>query len=261
MLVSGGAGSGIFKSIDGGDSWKEITRNPGLPQQGVHWKHRHHSFTCESQVACGRIVEHEANGGVYRSDDAGATWTFMSGDRNLRQRAWYFSKLYADPKDTNVVYAPNVSPMVSKDGGKTFTRSPGGGDNHDIWIDPTNPARMGNGTRQWGVIFTTDSGKTSIGSVTPTGQYYHVHLNEVTTRITCAARSRTPARHADRFALLRQPAVVVVVVAVKGRRRSASFSVFDFLWGCRRRVGIHLIESQAILTSCTARTMAAAWTC
>ena len=66
------------------------------------------------------IVEHEPNGGVYRSDDAGATWTFMSGDRNLRQRSWYYSKLYADPKDTNIVYAPNVSPMVSKDGGKTF---------------------------------------------------------------------------------------------------------------------------------------------
>ncbi|MEP6765081.1 MAG: glycosyl hydrolase, partial [Gemmatimonadaceae bacterium] len=185
-LVSGGAGSGLFKSTDGGDSWKEITRNPGLPQQGAIGN----IGITVSPAKPNRIwalIEHEANGGVYRSDDAGATWTFLSGDRNLRQRAWYFSKLYADPKDTNVVYAPNVSPMISKDGGKTFARGWGGGDNHDVWIDPTNPARLAM-AHDNGVIFTTDSGKTSISTTTPTGQYYHVHLTSHFPYHVCGAK-------------------------------------------------------------------------
>ncbi|MEP6781435.1 MAG: glycosyl hydrolase, partial [Gemmatimonadaceae bacterium] len=185
-LVSGGAGSGMFKSTDGGDSWKEITRNPGLPQQGAIGNIGI-TVSAAKPNRIWALIEHEANGGVYRSDDAGATWTFLSGDRNLRQRAWYFSKLYADPKDTNVVYAPNVSPMISKDGGKTFARGWGGGDNHDIWIDPTNPARLAM-AHDNGVIFTTDSGKTSISTTTPTGQYYHVHLTSHFPYHVCGAK-------------------------------------------------------------------------
>ena len=127
--------------VDGGDNWTEITRNPGLPQQGLLGAIGI-TVSPAKPSRLWAIVEHEAAGGVYRSDDAGATWTHTSDDRNLRQRAWYYSKLYADPKDTNVVYAPQVSPMVSKDGGKTFARGFGGGDNHDIWIDPTNPERI-----------------------------------------------------------------------------------------------------------------------
>ena len=186
MLVSGGAGSGIFKSINGGDSWTEITRNPGLPQSGLLGA----IGITVSPVKPSRlwaIIEHEEKGGVYRSDDAGATWTYTSGDRNLRQRAWYYSKIFADPKDTNVVYAPNVSPMISKDGGKTFSRGFGGGDNHDIWIDPTNPARIAV-AHDNGVIITTDSGKTSVRTATPTGQYYHVHLTNHYPYHVCGAK-------------------------------------------------------------------------
>ena len=186
MLVSGGAGSGIFKSTNGGDSWTEITRNPGLPQTGLLGAIGI-TVSPAKPSRLWAIIEHEEKGGVYRSDDAGATWTYTSGDRNLRQRAWYYSKIFADPKDTNVVYAPNVSPMVSKDGGKTFSRGFCGGDNHDIWIDPTNPARLAV-AHDNGVIITTDSGKTSVRTATPTGQYYHVHLTNHFPYHVCGAK-------------------------------------------------------------------------
>ena len=186
MLVSGGAGSAIFKTTDGGDTWTNITHNPGLPQTGPLGAIGI-TVSPAKPSRLWAIVEHEPAGGVYRSDDAGATWTFTSGDRNLRQRSWYYSKLYADPKDTNVVYAPQVSPMISKDGGKTFTRGFGGGDNHDIWIDPTNPKRIAV-AHDNGVIVTTDGGTTSNRVVAPTGQYYHVHLTNHFPYHVCGAK-------------------------------------------------------------------------
>ena len=186
MLVSGGMGSAIFKTTDGGDTWTDITRNPGLPQSGPLGAIGI-TVSPAKPSRLWAIVEHEPNGGVYRSDDAGATWSFTSGDRNLRQRAWYYSKLYADPKDTNVVYAPQVSPMISKDGGKTFTRGFGGGDNHDIWIDPTNPKRIAV-AHDNGVIITTDGGTTSTRVTAPTGQYYHVHLTHADPYHGCGAK-------------------------------------------------------------------------
>lgn len=186
LLVSGGEGSGIFKSTNGGDSWTEITRNPGLPQQGLLGAIGI-TVSPAKPSRLWAIIEHEKAGGVYRSDDAGATWTHTSSDRNLRQRAWYYSKLYADPKDTNVVYAPQVSPLVSKDGGKTFARGFGGGDNHDIWIDPTNPGRLAV-AHDNGVIITTDSGKTSVAIAAPTGQFYHVHLTNDFPYNVCGAK-------------------------------------------------------------------------
>ena len=114
---SGGPGSGIFKTTDGGDHWTEITHNQGLPtgllgSMGI-------AISPAKPTRVWALIENEPAGGVYRSDDAGATWKFLSGNRNLRQRAWYYSKIYADPKDTNVVAAPQVGAEWSKDGGKT----------------------------------------------------------------------------------------------------------------------------------------------
>ena len=186
LLVSGGPHSAIFKTIDGGDTWKEITRNPGLPQSGMLGAIGI-TVSPAKPSRLWAILEHEANGGVYRSDDAGATWTFMTGDRNLRQRSWYYSKLYADPKDTNVVYGPQVSPLMSKDGGKTFTRGFGGGDNHDIWIDPTDPKRIAV-AHDNGVIITKDGGTTSTRVAVATGQYYHVHLTSHFPYHVCGAK-------------------------------------------------------------------------
>jgi photosystem II stability/assembly factor-like uncharacterized protein len=186
MLVSGGAHSGIFKTVDGGDTWTEITRNPGLPKAGPLGAIGI-TVSPAKPSRLWAIIEHEPNGGVYRSDDAGATWTFMTGDRNLRQRSWYYSKLYADPKDTNIVWAPQVSPMISKDGGKTFTRGFGGGDNHDIWIDPTDPKRMAV-AHDNGLIVTKDGGTNANRVAAPTGQYYHVHLTSRFPYDVCGAK-------------------------------------------------------------------------
>jgi photosystem II stability/assembly factor-like uncharacterized protein len=186
MLVSGGNGSGIFKTTDGGDTWTEITRNPGLPKLGLLGAIGI-TVSPAKPSRLWAIIEHEPNGGVYRSDDAGATWTFMSGDRNLRQRSWYYSKLYADPADTNVVYAPQVGPMKSTDGGKTFGRGFGGGDNHDMWIDPTNPKRIAV-AHDNGLIITKDGGTTSQAVAAPTGQYYHVHLTSHYPYHVCGAK-------------------------------------------------------------------------
>ena len=117
MLSSGGTGSGLWKTTDGGDHWTEITRNPGLPA-GI-WGNIGIAVSGANSNRLWANIEADS-GGVFRSNDGGQTWTQTNTDRNLRQRAWYYTKIYADPKDTNVVYDSNVSFMKSVDGGKTF---------------------------------------------------------------------------------------------------------------------------------------------
>ena len=115
------------------------------------------------------------SGGVFRSDDAGKTWTRTNADRNLRQRAWYYTKIHADPKDTNVVYDNNVSFMKSTDGGKTFrpVRGMPHGDSHDLWIDPKNSNRMIE-SDDGGSEVSVDGGKTWSDEDFATAQFYHV---------------------------------------------------------------------------------------
>ncbi len=201
MLISGGTGSGIFKTTDGGEHWTEITHNTGLPAGIIGNVGMAISPAKPSRVWA--LIENEPNGGVYRSDDAGATWTLLSQDREIRQRAWYFSRLFADPKDTNTVYAPNVSPLWSQDGGKTFTRAFGGGDNHVMWIASNDPKRIVVGHDN-GAILTTDGGTTSTRLAIPTGQFYHVHLTNKVPYDICGAKQDAgsvcgPVRQASGF--------------------------------------------------------------
>ncbi|MBX7117987.1 MAG: glycosyl hydrolase [Gemmatimonadaceae bacterium] len=172
MLNSGGPGSGIMKSTDGGETWKELTANPGLPR-GVLGK----IGLAVSPAKPSRIwAQIEADsGGTYRSEDGGATWTFLNGDRNMRQRAWYYSRLVADPKDTNIVYGLNVSFFKSTDGGKTWRTqlNPPHGDNHDLWIASNDPQRMIE-ANDGGANVSFNGGQTWSDQDFATAQFYHV---------------------------------------------------------------------------------------
>src|SRR5581483_3010654 len=141
MLWSGGEGSGLFKSTDGGDHWTEITRNPGLPKTLLGKINVSVSGADGHRVYAN--IETEPDGGLYRSDDGGATWMRVNEDRNIRQRAFYFNRIQADPNERDTVYAMNVEFWRSTDGGRTLTRlATPHSDHHDLWIAPDNSTRM-----------------------------------------------------------------------------------------------------------------------
>jgi photosystem II stability/assembly factor-like uncharacterized protein len=139
-LESGGAGSALWKSTDGGDTWTEISTNEGMPEGTLGIIGVTVSPVNPERVFA--IVEAK-EGGVFRSDDGGKTWARTNDDRSLRQRAWYYSRIYADTEDEDIVYVMNVSYHKSKDGGKTFESSNAPhGDHHDLWIAPEDNQRM-----------------------------------------------------------------------------------------------------------------------
>jgi len=170
-MSSGGPGSGLFKTTDGGDTWTEITRQPGLPK-GVIGK-----IGVAVSGADGNrvwaIVEAE-DGGIFRSDDGGATWTRVNDERRFRQRAFYYSRIYADPTNRDRVYVLNTGFYRSEDGGKTWKsiRVPHG-DNHDLWIASSDPQRLINGN-DGGANVSVNGGETWTGQRYPTAQIYHV---------------------------------------------------------------------------------------
>ncbi len=171
QMSSGGPGSGLFKSTDGGDTWKELTRNPGMPSGVVGRIGVSVSGADSNRVFA--IVEN-ADGGVFRSDDAGETWTKVNQERNLRQRAFYYTHIIADPKNRDTVYVLNTGFYKSTDGGKTYTTlRPPHGDNHDLWIDPTNPDRLIN-SNDGGANVSITGGRTWTDQDVPTAQFYHV---------------------------------------------------------------------------------------
>ena len=185
-LNSGGPGGGLFKSTDGGENWTELTTNAGLPT-GL-WGKVGITVSPAKSTRVWALIEAEA-GGVYRSDDGGATWAKVNEERKLRQRAWYYSKIYADPKDTNVVYALNVSWFRSRDGGKTFPQNiqVPHGDNHDLWIAPNDPNRMIE-ANDGGANVSVNYGRTWTAESFATAQMYHVETtNEFPYKI-CGAQ-------------------------------------------------------------------------
>src|SRR5262245_21391504 len=135
QMSSGGPGSGLFKSTDGGETWREITRTGGLPQ-GVYGKMSVVVSGADSSRVYA-LVEND-KGGLYSSDDGGATWKLVNEARSFRQRAFYYTHAYADPNNKDVVYLLNTSAFRSTDGGKTLVNIGNGthGDHHDLWIDP-----------------------------------------------------------------------------------------------------------------------------
>jgi photosystem II stability/assembly factor-like uncharacterized protein len=169
-LESGGDTGGLFRSTDGGDTWEELTN--GLPD-GVTGK----IGVSASPARAGRVwaIVEADDGGVFRSDDSGDSWTLVNDDRALRQRAWYYTHVFADTVDPDTVYVLNVRFHKSIDGGRTYTtiRVPHG-DNHDLWIDPDDGRRMINGN-DGGANVSFNGGRTwSRQDNQPTAQFYHV---------------------------------------------------------------------------------------
>lgn len=170
-LNSGGPGSKLFKSVDGGKTWKELTKNPGLPQ-GLWGKVGVSVSPANPKIVYAHIEA--LDGGVFRSDNGGETWQLTNDNRNFRQRAWYYTRIYADTKDESTVYVLNVQMGKSTDGGKTFRFiSVPHSDNHDLWIDPQDNQRMIN-ANDGGANVTTDGGRTWTEQDFPTAQFYHV---------------------------------------------------------------------------------------
>ncbi|HEV7397439.1 MAG TPA: hypothetical protein VGN86_13080, partial [Pyrinomonadaceae bacterium] len=174
-LESGGPGSGIFKSTDGGDTWTEITRNPGLPKSTIGIVGITVSPVNSERLWA--IVEAE-DGGVFRSDNGGKNWTRINEERRLRQRAWYYSRIYADPKNVDTVYVLNTGFYKSNDGGKTFSGiSVPHGDNHDLWIAPDDPNRMIN-SNDGGANVSYNGGRSWSEQDQATAQFYRVTLDD-----------------------------------------------------------------------------------
>ncbi|MEO6433116.1 MAG: glycosyl hydrolase [Sphingomicrobium sp.] len=185
-MSSGGPGSGLFKSGDGGEHWTELTRNPGMPagligKIGV-------SVSPVDGKRVYAIVEND-NGGVFVSEDSGATWKRSNDSRDLRQRAFYYSRITADPKDKDRVYVTNVRFFRSDDGGKTFPtkiKVPHG-DNHDLWIAPDNNQRMIE-ANDGGANVSVNGGKSWTGQAYPTAQIYRLTISNHAPYFVCGSQ-------------------------------------------------------------------------
>ena len=172
-LSSGGDGSALWKSTDEGETWKEISKNEGFPKGTLGIMGITVSSANSNRLYA--MVENEKAGGLYTSMDGGSKWKKVNGERKLRQRAWYYTRLYADTKDENTVYVLNVRYHKSTNGGRSFsTHNAPHGDHHDLWIAPEDPNRMIIGD-DGGAQVTYDGGRSwSTYYNQPTAQFYRV---------------------------------------------------------------------------------------
>ena len=175
--TSGGPGSGLYRSDDGGTSWKPLS-GAGLP--GGEWGKVGVGVAPSDSKRVYALIE-AAEGGLFRSDDAGASWTRVNDHRSLRQRAWYYTVFTIDPRDADTLWFPQVPLLKSTDGGRTVTqvKGPHHGDHHDIWIDPKDPRRMASGN-DGGIDLSYDGGKTWFNPDLPLAQFYNIDVDDRT---------------------------------------------------------------------------------
>lgn len=193
-LSSGGEGSALWKSEDSGNTWKEISLNKGFPDStlgiiGV-------TVSPVNNEKVWAIVENKDKGGLYLSNDGGQSWKLINNERKLRQRAWYYTRVYADTQDENLVYVLNVRYHKSTDSGKSFkTYNAPHGDHHDLWISPEDPKRMIIGD-DGGAQISYDRGESwSTYMNQPTSQFYRVTTdNSFPYRIYAAQQDNSTIR-------------------------------------------------------------------
>ncbi|HEU4402672.1 MAG TPA: glycosyl hydrolase [Candidatus Polarisedimenticolia bacterium] len=171
VMTSGGPGSGLYMSRDGGDSWTQLTKK-GLPE-GI-WGKVGVAVAPSDGRRVYALIEAE-KGGLYRSDNGGDTWERISEHHALTQRPWYYMTLTIDPTNPDVVWFPQVPMLRSIDGGRTIKQVKGAhhGDHHDVWIDPQNPKRV-IGANDGGVDLSWNGGETWYAPPLPIAQFYHV---------------------------------------------------------------------------------------
>jgi photosystem II stability/assembly factor-like uncharacterized protein len=175
-LTSGGPGSGLYKTTDGGAHWTNISNHPGFAH-GLLGRMGISVSPTNSRSVYAIVQSHD--GGVFRSMDAGATWTRVNSEMKLRQRAFYYMAIYADPTSAQIAYAPQVDGVFkTTDGGKTWKTITHPGDHHIIWVNPLHPKILLEGD-DGGAIVSTDGGTTwSSEENQPTGQFYHIALDD-----------------------------------------------------------------------------------
>ena len=227
QMSSGGPGSGLFKSTDGGETWTEITRHPGLPSGVVGRIGVDVSGADSNRLYA--LVENAA-GGLFVSDDAGASWKLVNEDRNVRQRAFYYTHVTADPTSRDTVYLLNVGAFRSTDGGKTLTAIGGGthSDHHDLWIDPDDAKHLVLGNDGGGAVSLTAGQNWSAQDI-PTAQYYHVATTKHVPYHVCGAQ---------------QDGATVCLPSDTGLRRRARQSAGGAVRRRRLRAGLHRTGSE-----------------
>ena len=185
-MSSGGPGSGLHKTSDGGDTWEDLSDRPGLPK-GIKGKIGVAVSPARPQRVWA-VVEAE-KAGLYRSDDGGENWDLVSGNRDLVHRPFYYCHIFADPQDADTLYILNLKMWKSTDGGATFSEvSTPHGDNHDLWIDPRNPRRMAQGNDGGACVSLNGGESWSTIYNQPTSQFYRISVDSQFPYRVCATQ-------------------------------------------------------------------------